>query len=133
MVKIDNEKGENNFNIGDGGFITFSDIEGMTELNGKEFPVEYEDFQSFRILQDTSNFKDYIKGGKATKVLKNTVKQYFDFNSRSNIITDMNHPFLVLDSEKIGRSELLYMALIGIHDYYISPNCTLPELNNLSL
>jgi ubiquitin-activating enzyme E1 len=132
LVKIDNEKGENNFNIGDGGFITFSDIEGMTELNGKEFPVEYEDFQSFRILQDTSNFKDYIKGGKATKVLKNTVKQYFDFNSRSNIITDMNHPFLVLDSEKIGRSELLYMALIGIHDYYISHNCTLPELNNLS-
>ena len=51
MVKIDNEKGENNFNIGDGGFITFSDIEGMTELNGKEFPVEYEDFQSFRILK----------------------------------------------------------------------------------
>ena len=132
LVKIDNEKGENNFNIGDGGFITFSDIEGMTELNGKEFPVEYEDFQSFRILQDTSNFKDYIKGGKATKVIKNTVKQYFDFNSRSNIITDMNHPFLVLDSEKIGRSELLYMALIGIHDYYISHNCTLPELNNLS-
>ena len=62
LITIDNEKGENNFNIGDGGHVTFSDIEGMTELNGKEFQIEYENYQSFRILQDTTNFKDYIKG-----------------------------------------------------------------------
>ena len=132
LITIDNEKGENNFNIGDGGHVTFSDIEGMTELNGKEFQVEYENYESFRILQDTTKFKDYIKGGKAIRVAKNITKRYFDFNSRSNIITDAMHPFLVLDSEKVGRSELLYMALIGLHDYFISHNCNLPELNNLT-
>ena len=132
FIIIDNEKGDNNFNIGDGEFVKLSDIEGMTELNGKEFQVEYEDFQSFRILEDTSKYKEYIRGGKAVKVLKNTIKHYFDYSSRSNIITDNMHPFLVLDSEKIGRPELLYMTLIGIHDFYITHNCNLPELNNLT-
>ena len=33
LITIDNEKGQNNFNIGEGGYITFSGIEGMTELN----------------------------------------------------------------------------------------------------
>ena len=132
FITIDNEKGDNNFNIGDGEFVKLSDIEGMTELNGKEFQVEYEDFQSFRIRHDTSNYNDYIRGGKAVKVVKNIIKQYFDYSSRSNIITDNMHPFLVLDAEKIGRTELLYMALIGIHDFYITHNCNLPELNNLT-
>ena len=132
FITIDNEKGDNNFNIGDGESVRLSDIEGMTELNGKEFQIEYEDFQSFRILEDTSKYKDYIRGGKAVKVQKNTIKQYFDYSCRSNIITDNWHPFLVLDAEKIGRTELLYMALIGIHDFYITHNCNLPELNNLT-
>ena len=41
------------------------------------------------------------------------------------------HEFLILDEKKVGRSELLYMALIGIHDFYITHNYNLPELNNL--
>ena len=131
LITIDNEKGENNFNIGDGGFVTFSDIEGMTELNGKEYQIKYENYESFKISVDTSNFNDYIKGGKVIKVYKNKEKIYYDFNSRSNIITDIMHPFLILDEDKIGRSELLYMGLIGVHDFYISHNYCLPELNNL--
>ena len=132
LITIDNEKGENNFSIGDGGLVTFSDIEGMTELNGKEFVVEFENYESFRILQDTSNFHDYIRGGKAIKVIKNTPKLYFDFGSRSNIICDNMHQFLILDAEKVGRSEFLYMIFVCIHDFYISHNCNLPELNNLT-
>ena len=131
LVTIDNEKGENNFSIGENCTIKFSDIEGMTELNDKEFQVEYENFESFKIKQDTSNFHDYIGGGKAIKVVKNRTKIYFDFASRSNIITDNLHQFLILDEDKVGRSELLYMALIGVHDFFMSHNGFLPELNNL--
>ena len=131
LITIDNEKGQNNFNIGEGGYITFSEIEGMTELNGKEFKIHYENYESFFIDLDTTKFHDYIKGGKAIRVPKNTLKKYFDFNCRSNIITDDFHQFLPLDSEKIGRSELLYMALIGIHDFFISHNYNLPLLNNM--
>jgi ubiquitin-activating enzyme E1 len=64
LVTIDNEKGENNFSIGENCTIKFSDIEGMTELNDKEFQVEYENYESFKIKQDTSNFHDYIEGCK---------------------------------------------------------------------
>ena len=131
LVTIDNEKGDNNLSIGDGGVVKFSDIEGMTELNGKEVQIEYENFEQFRILEDTTKYNDYIKGGKVTKVVQNHPKIYFDFNCRSNIICDDMHQFLILDGEKIGRSELLYMAFIGIHDFYVSHNFNLPELNNL--
>ena len=132
LIKIDNEKGENNFNIGDGGYVTFIGIEGMTELNGKEFKIKYENYESFYILHDTTKYHDYIKGGKAIRVPKNIEKKYFDLNCRSNIITDDLHQFLITDKEKAGRSELLYMAFIGIHAYFISHNYTLPELNNLT-
>ena len=131
LITIDNEKGQNNFNIGDGGIVTFEGVEGMTELNGKKFKIRYENYESFYIEQDTRNFHDYIKGGKAIRVPNNIQKMYFDFNNRSNIITDFMHEFLILDEKKVGRSELLYMALIGIHDFYITHNYNLPELNNL--
>ena len=132
LITIDNENGQNNFNIGDGGFITFKDIEGMTELNGKEYKIKYENYESFFIPVDSTKFHDYIKGGKAIRVPKNIQKKYFDFNQRSNIITDSLHEFLIMDEKKVGRNELLYMVLICIHDYFISHNCVLPELNNMT-
>ena len=132
LITIDNENGQNNFNIGDGGFITFKDIEGMTELNGKEYKIKYENYESFFIPVDSTKFHDYIKGGKAIRVPKNIQKKYFDYNQRSNIITDSLHEFLIMDEKKVGRNELLYMVLICIHDYFISHNCVLPELNNMT-
>ena len=132
LITVDNENGQNNFIIGDGGYITFEGIEGMTELNGKEFKIKYENYESFYIEHDTTKYKDYIKGGKAIRVPKNTIKPYFNFEQRSNIICDPQHEFLPLDAEKIGRSELLYMAFIGIHDFYLSHNYCLPLLNNLT-
>ena len=131
-IIIDNEKGQNNFNIGDGNIVKFTGVEGMTELNNKEFKILYENYESFKIkLDDTSKYKDYIKGGKVTRVPQNIKKSYFNYGIRSNIITDNYHPFLATDSEKIGRGELLYMALIGIHDFFISHNYCLPQLNNM--
>ena len=132
LITIDNENGQNNFNIGDGGFMTFKDIEGMTELNGKEYKIKYENYESFFIPVDSTKFHDYIKGGKAIRVPKNIQKKYFDYNQRSNIITDSLHEFLIMDEKKVGRNELLYMVLICIHDYFISHNCVLPELNNMT-
>ena len=131
LITIDNENGENNFSIGNSGMVSFSGIEGMTELNGKEFAVEYYNYEKFRILEDTTNYNDYIKGGKVIKIIKNINKVYSDFSFRSNIIYDKKE-FLILDSEKKGRSELLYIIFICIQNYYISHNFTLPELNNLN-
>ena len=132
LITIDNENGKNNFNIMDGGFIIFEDIERMTELNGKKYKIKYENYESFYIEQDTTKFHDYIGGGKAIRVLNNRTKHYYDFNYGFNKITDTDHQFLVLDAEKEDRSELLFMALLGVKDYFINHNFNLPELNDLA-
>ena len=61
----------------------------MEELNGKEFTIQYEDFQSFKI-GDTSNFKEYTKGGIVTQVVKPKLKQYIEFCQRAFLITSFN-------------------------------------------
>ena len=130
-VVIDNIQGTNNLNIGDGDYVKFKDVEGMVELNdpNKDFMIKLEDYQTFKI-GDTSNFSDYIKGGVAYQIKKPVLKQYFDFGLRSAIISDPMHKFNPSDYTKKGRPELLYLILTGIHDYYITHEYKLPELNN---
>ena len=130
-VVIDNIQGTNNLNIGDGDYVRFKDVEGMVELNDakKDFMIRLEDFQTFKI-GDTSQFSDYIKGGVAYQIKKPVCKQYFDFGLRSAIISDPMHKFNPSDYTKKGRPELLYLILTGIHDYYVSHEYKLPELNN---
>ena len=132
LVTIDNIQGTNNLKIGDGDFVRFKNVEGMVELNDekKVFEIKFEDFQSFKI-GDTSNFSDYIKGGVVYQVKKPKPKQYFDFCSRSAMISDPMHPFNISDNTKRGRIELLYMAFSGVHDFYLQNKCALPELNNM--
>ena len=130
-VVIDNIQGTNNLNIGDGDFVKFKDVEGMVELNDpkKDFMIKLEDYQTFKI-GDTSNFSDYIKGGVVYQIKKPLLKQYFDFGLRSAIISDPMHKFTITDYTKQGRQELLYLILTGIHDFYITHEYKLPELNN---
>lgn len=47
--------------------LRFDEVEGMTEVNGKEFPVTVKGPYTFSI-GDTSSFGDYIKGGVALQV-----------------------------------------------------------------
>ena len=132
LVTVDNIQGTNNLNIGDGDYVKFKNVEGMTELNDekKEFRISMESFISFRI-GDTSNFGEYKNGGIVYQVIKPIVRQYLPFNKRAFMISDKFHPLNFSDIDKEGRNELLYMALSGVHDFYIQHNCSLPELNNM--
>ena len=132
IVTIDNIQGTNNLNTGDGDYVKFEKVEGMTELNDekKDFKIRMIDYQTFEI-GDTSQFGEYTKGGIVYEVKKPLIKNYFPFCQRAMIICDDYHPFNISDATKIGRSELLYMALSGVHDYYLQHNCHLPELNNM--
>jgi hypothetical protein len=96
------------------------------------FKINIKQYNLFISQNNRFHHLEYIKGGKAIRVPKNILKKYFNYEMRSNIITDQFHEFLILDEKKVGRSELLYMALIGIHDYFISHNFMLPELNNMT-
>ena len=132
IVTVDTIQDTNNLNIGDGDYVRFKDVEGMIELNDekKDFKISMIDYKSFTI-GDTSNFGEYIKGGIVFQVKKPKIKQYFPFCQRALMICDDYHPLNCQDYTKSGRNELLYMALSGIHDYYLKNNCKLPELNNM--
>ena len=132
IVTIDTIEGTNNLKLGDGDWVYFKNVEGMTELNeeGKEFEIVFGDYKSFKI-GDTSKFGDYKKGGVVYQIKKPVKKVYYQFFDRASMICDPYHPLSGADYTKEGRSELLYMALSGIHDYYMQNNCTLPELNNM--
>lgn len=59
------EKKKHSFITGD--LISFSEVEGMEELNGKTFPIKV--LSPFRFsIGDTRNFSDYKKNGIATQV-----------------------------------------------------------------
>ena len=104
----------------------------MTELNeeGREYQIEFEDYQSFKI-GDTSQFGEYKKGGVVYQIKKPKIKEYYEFSQRASMICDIYHPLNCSDNTKNGRAELLYMALSGVHDFYLRNNCALPELNNM--
>jgi ubiquitin-activating enzyme E1 len=106
VVTIDTIQGTNNLNIGDGDYVQFKNVEGMTELNDekKDFQVTMIDYQSF-IIGDTSNFGEYTKGGIVYEVKKPVIKQYYPFCQRALMICDDYHPFNCSDSTKFGRSE----------------------------
>ena len=95
-VVIDNIQGTNNLKIGDGDFVKFRNVEGMTELydENKDFEIVFEDFQIFKI-GDTSKFRDYKRGGVVYQVKKPKKIQYFDCCTRSAMISDPMHPFIV--------------------------------------
>ena len=132
LVTIDNIEGTNDLNIGTGDFVKFKNVGGMEELNDekREFQIIFENLQSFKI-GDTSNFGEYTKGGEVYQVKKPIFKQYFEFIQRAFMISDPYHPLINTDFTKAGRNELLYMTFTGVHDYYLSHNFTLPELNNM--
>jgi ubiquitin-activating enzyme E1 len=132
LVIIDNIQGTSNLKIGDGDFVKFKDVGGMTELNdeNRDFQIQFENYESFKI-GDTSNFSEYTKGGVVYQIKKPKNIQYLDFCTRSAMISDPAHPFGTSDQTKRGRAELLYMAFSGVHDFYLQNNCTLPELNNM--
>ena len=132
LVTIDNIQGTNDLNIGDGDYVKFKNVEGMEELNDekKDFRIRMKDHQSF-FIGDTSNFSEYKKGGIVYEIKKPKTYQYYPFCQRALMICDDYHPFNFFDSNKSGRSELLYMALSAIHDFYLQNSCKLPELNNM--
>ena len=132
LVTIDTIQGTNNLAIGDGDYVYFKGVEGMEELNeeGREYQIKFEDYKSFRI-GDTTNFGDYKKGGVVYQIKKPKKIHYYEFCQRATMICDEYHPFNSSDNTKGGRGELLYMALSGVHDFYLRNNCILPELNNM--
>jgi len=134
-------------------YVIFKNIEGMTELNfenlKKATKVKYRNKTSFYIM-DTSNFKDYIKGGYVQEIILPEIKHYKSLKERFEIPYDyyINKETEISydnigkiiedktnldcdDEENVGKNEILFITFKNIMDFY-ETNSRLPELNNLT-
>lgn len=62
--------------LNDGDTVCFREVQGMKELNGKNFKISVKSPSSFSI-GDTSKFGDYIGGGMAIEVKVPIYEQYY--------------------------------------------------------
>ena len=132
LVIIDSIQNTEKLDMGDGNYVTFKNVEGMTEVNNKEFQIYVEDALSFKI-GDTSNFGEYKKGGIIYEIRKPKNMKFDDYRTRSEIIRGQNNRFYFTDFSKCGRDILLFVTLGILQDFFEKNNYSLPELNNMEL
>ena len=128
-VTIDTIQDTEKLDMGNGNYVKFKNVEGMTELNDKEFQVTVIDRESFKI-GDTTKFGDYTKGGIVYRIKKPKTIEYEDYRKRSEIMHDSKSKIYNSDFTKIGRQLLLFLTFGQIQEYYSSHDFALPELNN---
>ena len=132
LVTIDNIQNTEKLDMGDGNYVKFKNVEGMTELNDKEFQISLEDVESFRI-GDTSNYGEYKKGGIIYEIKKPKKMKFYDYKTACEIIRGENNRFYFTEFKKAGRDILLFTTLNILQDFLVEHNYSLPELNNMEL
>lgn len=97
----------------------FTEVEGMTELNGKSFKIEVKGPYEFSI-GDTSKFSDYIKGGFIQQVKQ---PKTFHFDPISKFFPNVPDydKFLIADYGKIDRIST-YHAFIQAYLHFKEKN-----------
>ncbi|GIY15386.1 ubiquitin-like modifier-activating enzyme 1 [Caerostris darwini] len=93
----------------DGDYVTFSEVQGMVELNGCE-PRKVQVFGPYTFgVGDTSKFSDYIRGGVATQV---NMPKKISFKSFKDAVADPE--FIMSDFAKMDRPPQLHLAFQGL-------------------
>ncbi|KAF8564270.1 hypothetical protein P879_09148 [Paragonimus westermani] len=96
----------------DGDYVTFSEIKGMSELNGCEpRKVSVVGPEAFTV-GDTSSFGTYISGGVCTKV-----KMPKKFRFKSYIDAFRQPEFMTTDFTKFDRPSQLHLCFAATSDY----------------
>lgn len=109
----------------DGDSVTFTEVQGMTELNGKEFKVKVLSNYTFSLEGvDSTNFAAYKSGGYVTLVKKPTT---LDFLPLAESIA--NPQFVTSDWAKDARPPVLHLAYQAL-DTFIQKHKKAPESHN---
>ncbi|KAH9488201.1 E1 ubiquitin-activating protein [Bulinus truncatus] len=103
---------ETRHGFNDDDYVTFSEVQGMTELNGCK-PIKIKVLGPYTFsIGDTRKFSDYERGGIAT-----TVKMPKTFNFKS-ISKSLEEPeFLLTDFAKFDRPAVLHIAFQALHQF----------------
>ena len=129
-VTIDDSLGGGKFAPGDGDYVKFREVGGMTQLNdGKPRQIKVISQTSFKVEgEDFSKYPEYTDGGIIEQVKVPKKRNYKSLKERFENFFD-DQPIDPIDFSKFGRNELLFISFLAIHEFY-SKNNSLPELNN---
>lgn len=95
-----------------GDYVTFTEVEGMTELNGHE-PIEIKVLGPYTFsIGDTTQMSDYVRGGVVTQVKMPKTVNY------KSIGESLKEPeFLMTDFAKFDRPAQLHVAFYTLQRY----------------
>jgi len=96
----------------DGDFVSFQEVQGMTELNGSA-PREVKVLGPYTFsIGDTSGLSDYVRGGVATQVKTPKTLKFTPYEE------SINAPeFLITDFAKFDRPALWHLAFQALHKF----------------
>ncbi|CAL7947644.1 unnamed protein product [Xylocopa violacea] len=104
----------------DGDYVTFSEVQGMTELNGCE-PIKIKVLGPYTFsIGDTSKYTEYIRGGIVTQV---KMPKILNFTPLKDALKKPE--FLITDFGKFDYPEQLHLAFMVLH--YVEDNDALPR------
>ncbi|XP_059800567.1 ubiquitin-like modifier-activating enzyme 1 isoform X2 [Hypanus sabinus] len=104
------DKSHHGFQTGD--FVTFSEVQGMTELNNcKPMEIQVIDAYSFSIC-DTTSFGDYKGGGIVTEV---KMPQRLTFKCLKEALQEPTYQ--ISDFGKMDRQGTLHIAFLALHGF----------------
>lgn len=107
-----------------GDYVSFSEVEGMTELNQLE-PQEIKVLGPYTFsIGDTTNLSKYERGGVATQVL---MPVNINFKSLNESLRQPE--FLITDFSKMDYPDQLHLCFIGLHNY-VEQNGRYPRPRN---
>lgn len=103
---------ETRHGLTDGDYVTFSEVQGMTELNGCA-PLKITVLGPYTFsIGDTSNFGEYISGGIATQV---KMPRTITFKALEQ--AEKEPEFLTSDFAKLDHSPTLHVAFSTLQQY----------------
>lgn len=109
---------EKKHGLSDGDTISFREVKGMTEINGKEYKIEVKSPHSFAI-GDTRAFSPYVSGGIATEVKVPSLMKFYPLQKSLNYPYPPDSKEMPIASwEKFGCPEQLHTALNGIYNFW---------------
>lgn len=96
----------------DGDYVTFTEVQGMTELNGCE-PRKIKVLGPYTFsIGDTSNLSEYVRGGIVSQV---KMPKIVNFKSLRESINQPEQ--LITDFAKFDRPSQLHIAFQALHEY----------------
>ena len=120
---------EKKHGLNDGDTVTFREVKGMTEINGKQFKIDIKSPHSFTI-GDTREFSPYLGGGIANEIKVPFEIKCFDLEKSLRYPYPPDSKEMPIASwDKFGVPEQLHIVLTALYNFYAKHHRTPRALN----